>query len=85
MPHNLETHSGNTSMFYTGDVPWHHLGQHLDHPANASEAMEAANLDYTVVKKPLKAVITIGTIPISRTYSQMFGLRRRSYGKKKSL
>ena len=57
MSHNLEQRGIRTSMFSTGDVPWHRLGQHLDHPANASEAMEAANLDYTVVKKPLKAVI----------------------------
>jgi len=41
--------------FFTGDVPWHHLGRRLDKPATAAEAMEAANLDYTVVKKPLKA------------------------------
>ena len=57
MSHNLEQRGNRTSMFSTGTVPWHRLGQHLDHPANASEAMEAANLDYTVVKKPLKAVI----------------------------
>lgn len=57
MAHNLEQRGIRTSMFATGDVPWHRLGQHLDHPANASEAMEAANLDYTVVKKHLKAVI----------------------------
>lgn len=57
MSHNLERRGNRTSMFYSGDVPWHRLGQHLDHPANASDAMEAANLDYTVVKKPLKAVI----------------------------
>lgn len=57
MAHNLEQRDGQASMFYTGDVPWHRIGQALDRPANASEAMEAANLDYTVVKKPLKAII----------------------------
>jgi len=57
MSHNLEQREGQASMFFTGDVPWHHLGRCLDKPATAAEAMEAANLDYTVVKKPLIAVI----------------------------
>ncbi|KAB2967371.1 DUF932 domain-containing protein [Zoogloea sp.] len=57
MSHNLERRGNRTSMFSTGDVPWHRLGQRLNHPANASTAMEAANLGYTVVKKRLKAVI----------------------------
>lgn len=57
MAHNLERRGNRASMFYSGEVPWHQLGQKLDHPANASQAMEAANLDYTVVKKPLKAII----------------------------
>ncbi len=57
MAHNLEQRDGRASMFYTGDVPWHQLGRRVDKPATAAEAMEAANLDYTVVKKPLKAII----------------------------
>ena len=57
MSHNLEQIDGKASMFYTGQVPWHQLGRRLDKPATAAEAMEAANLDYTVVKKPLKAII----------------------------
>ena len=58
MSHNLNiAENGQASMFYTGQVPWHQLGRKLDKPATAAEAMEAANLDYTVVKKPLKAII----------------------------
>lgn len=57
MAHNLEQRVGQASMFYTGDVPWHQLGRRLDKPATAAEAMKAARLDYTVVKKPLKAII----------------------------
>lgn len=57
MAHNLEQRDGSASMFYTGDVPWHQLGRQLNKPATAAEAMEAARLDYSVVKKPLKAII----------------------------
>jgi phage/plasmid-like protein (TIGR03299 family) len=58
MAHNLELDSnGQASMFFTGDVPWHSLGRRLQKPATAAEAMEAARLDYKVVKKPLKAII----------------------------
>jgi phage/plasmid-like protein (TIGR03299 family) len=57
MGHNLNTSNGRASMFYVGDPPWHNLGIRLDHPATAEEAIEAAQLDYTVKKKPLRAVI----------------------------
>ncbi len=57
MSHNLEERNGQASMFYSGDVPWHQLGRRLDRPATAAEAMEAARLDYTVVKRPMKAII----------------------------
>ena len=55
MSHNLEQRNGQASMFYTGDVPWHQLGRKLDRPATAAEAMEAARLDYTVVKRPTES------------------------------
>ncbi|MHB1050653.1 MAG: DUF932 domain-containing protein [Bacteroidota bacterium] len=57
MSHNLEQRDGQASMFYTGAVPWHSLGTALNKPATAAEAMEAARLDYTVVKRPMKAII----------------------------
>ncbi len=57
MAHNLEEREGQASMFFTGDVPWHQLGRHLNKPATAAEAMEAARLDYNVVKRPMKAII----------------------------
>jgi phage/plasmid-like protein (TIGR03299 family) len=58
MAHNLEQRDGQASMFYVGtDVPWHQLGKQLNKPATAAEAMEAARLDYTVVKRPMKAII----------------------------
>jgi len=59
MSHNLEQRDGQASMFYVGNtVPWHQLGRRLDKPATAAEALEEARLNYTVVKKPLKAIIS---------------------------
>jgi phage/plasmid-like protein (TIGR03299 family) len=57
MSHNLNIHNGRASMFYTGEVPWHKLGQHLDQPATAAEAIESAGLDFHVALKPVKTVV----------------------------
>ena len=44
MAHNLATTNGKTSFFYYGEAPWHGLGQKLDAPATAQEAITAAGL-----------------------------------------
>ncbi len=55
MAHNLHIEDGKASMFYVEQAPWHGLGTALNKPANARQAITAANLDWTVVKKPLLA------------------------------
>ena len=42
-----------------GPSPWHNLGTELDNLGTAREAIEAAGLNYTVVKKPLKEVMEL--------------------------
>lgn len=53
MAHNLEIINGEASMFYSGKIPWHGLGQKLENPATSKEAIKAAKLDWTVSKQQL--------------------------------
>lgn len=59
MPHDLATINGHTAMMYYGETPWHDLGQRLDAPATAAQAIAAAQLDWEVEKLPLQ--MTRGT------------------------
>ena len=55
MGHNIEIKNGEASMFYVNEEPWHGLGQKLEKPATAQEAIQAAKLDWRVMKVPLYA------------------------------
>ena len=57
MPHNLEQRNGQASMLYSGPSSLASTWPKAGSPATAAEAMEAARLDYTVVKRPMKAII----------------------------
>jgi phage/plasmid-like protein (TIGR03299 family) len=55
MSANLLIQNGQAAMFYIDEVPWHGLGTKLDQPATAQEAIEAAHLNWPVIKLPLSA------------------------------
>lgn len=60
MAHNLNLNqlTGQYSMFCATDrhgLPWHRLGQHVDHAATWAQAMQLAGLDWSVEKEVLFA------------------------------
>ena len=62
MVHNLATANGKTSFFDYGEAPRHGLGQRLDAPATAQEAITAEGLDYEVRLTPIATYdgLTVG-------------------------
>lgn len=54
MAHELEfDEAGNATMAYVGEVPWHGLGKRVPADVSPQQMLEAANLDWSVEKKPL--------------------------------
>jgi phage/plasmid-like protein (TIGR03299 family) len=53
MAHELEIVDGQAHMAYVGETPWHGLGKRVPADVSPEQMLKAANLDWTVEKKPL--------------------------------
>lgn len=54
MAHELtQNQNGEKEFFYCGEKPWHGLGQKLERPATAADAIKASNLGWTVSRRPI--------------------------------
>jgi len=69
MAHNIENKNGKSSIVWTGETPWHNLGQKLTSPFTAQQALAEGGLDFTVEKVGLQ---TVDGMPLA----DKFGLRR---------
>lgn len=51
--HKIETTNGRANIAYSGDTPWHGLGQKIDGAMDAETALRESNLDWPVEVAPL--------------------------------
>ncbi|QVL30296.1 DUF932 domain-containing protein [Telmatocola sphagniphila] len=63
MAHDLATTNNKPAFAFYGEEPWHRLGQKLDQPATAEQAIAAAGLDYDVT---LTEVATVDGMMVPR-------------------
>ena len=56
MSHELEMVDGKASMAWAGEVPWHGLGKEVPADLTPLQMLEAAGLDWEVVKVPVRAL-----------------------------
>ena len=64
MAHNLEINENGKASFASTEKAWHGLGQIVNGAMTSEQAIELANLDYTVEKKPLFAQVEGLQIPV---------------------
>ena len=53
MAHELEIVNGEANMAYVGETPWHGLGKRVPADVSPEQMLDAAGLNWEVVKKPL--------------------------------
>ena len=54
MAHNIENRNGKDSIVWTGETPWHKLGQKVANAFSAEVALKEGGLDFTVEKIALQ-------------------------------
>jgi phage/plasmid-like protein (TIGR03299 family) len=61
--HNIEITKRGASIAFTGETPWHRLGQKIKEAFDAKTALKEARLDFTVEKTPIACADTRAVIP----------------------
>lgn len=56
----------NDQMFSVGITPWHGLGNVLDNPPSIEEALQKANLNWTVSTLPLFCELPVPPVSVGR-------------------
>lgn len=56
MAHNIENRNGKNSIVWTGETPWHRLGQQVKEAFDARTALKQGGLDFTVEKVGIQTV-----------------------------
>lgn len=84
MSHNIEVTSKGASIAFTGETPWHRLGQKLKEAFDAATALKEARLDFTVEKTKIACADSGVVIPnrfaVRRTDNQdVLGIVGSSY------
>ena len=55
MSHDIDTTTGQTAVFVTGEPAWHRLGTVIDSAATSGDAIKLAHLDWSVEQWPVQA------------------------------
>lgn len=69
MAHELEITSNGAAMAYAGETPWHSLGKRVSDDLTPAQMMEAAQLNWTVEKRPLEFVVDDQRHPVANKYA----------------
>lgn len=82
MAHNLNILDGVASMAYTGETPWHGLGQRADSAMTSQQAMELGRLNFKLEKCPIQAILPqdLIKIPVPNQYAIVRTDTRKALG-----
>ena len=76
MAHEIFIEDGRAAMFYVGEKPWHRLGTQLEQPPTSAQAIEAAHLNWDVIKVPLYVVAQARLHELKNSYALIRGDKR---------
>lgn len=86
MSHELNFKNGKAAMAYFGEKPWHSLGTEVKHAMKASEAIEAAQLNWEVEKRQVFTTVNNQYVPVNDQFAvvrkdteDVFGVVGRVY------